>query len=82
MYVMGKAEYVKSVFSGENDGSTTVVDNRLIGMRKWLARDSSLTTSRQNPFAVPRMYMPSIYPHNRGGIYSCAQCTSPKEDPC
>lgn len=33
---MGKADYVKTVFSGENDGSTTVVSNRIMAMRKWL----------------------------------------------
>lgn len=37
MYVLGKADYIKTVFSGENDGTTTVVSNRLMAMRKCAA---------------------------------------------
>lgn len=35
MIVMGKAEYIKTVFSGENDGSTSVASNRIMAMREY-----------------------------------------------
>ena len=47
MYVMGKAEYIKTVFSGENDGTTSVASNRIMAMREYNGSSRVITDSRQ-----------------------------------
>eukprot|EP00878_Enallax_costatus_P002591 GHUV01002773.1.p1 GENE.GHUV01002773.1~~GHUV01002773.1.p1 ORF type:complete len:523 (+),score=179.47 GHUV01002773.1:316-1884(+) len=60
MYVMGKAEYIKTVFSGENDGTTTVASNRIMAMRDLLGPQNLLQAPEPRHKYLRNLIMPAF----------------------
>eukprot|EP00879_Flechtneria_rotunda_P003830 GHRR01004070.1.p1 GENE.GHRR01004070.1~~GHRR01004070.1.p1 ORF type:complete len:300 (+),score=122.02 GHRR01004070.1:648-1547(+) len=59
-YVLGKAEYVKGVFSGENDGTVTVVAGGILSGRSLLGEESLLLAPEPRHKYLRNLIMPAF----------------------